>query len=47
LTGLAPSSFTTSAGRGSVAKLFAEFGGGFGQGLRWEWRLLELKEGTR
>lgn len=30
-----------------VAKLFAEFGGGFGQGLRWEWQLLGLKEGTR
>jgi nicotinamidase-related amidase len=31
----------------SVAKLFAEHGGGFGQGLRWEWQLLGLKEGTR
>ena len=31
----------------SVAKLFAEHGGGFGQGLRWEWQLLALKEGTR
>jgi nicotinamidase-related amidase len=31
----------------AVAKLFAEFGGGFGQGLRWEWQLLGLKEGTR
>ena len=31
----------------AVAKLFAEFGGGFGQGLRWEWQLLALKEGTR
>jgi nicotinamidase-related amidase len=30
----------------AVAKLFAEFGGG-GQGLRWEWQLLGLKEGTR
>lgn len=30
-----------------VAKLFAEHGGGFGQGLRWEWQLLDLKEGTR
>lgn len=30
-----------------VAKLFAEYGGGFGQGLRWEWQLLGLKEGTR
>lgn len=32
---------------GDVAKLFAELGGGFGQGLRWEWQLLGLKEGTR
>ena len=30
-----------------IAKLFAEHGGGFGQGLRWEWQLLGLKEGTR
>ena len=30
-----------------IAKLFAEHGGGFGQGLRWEWQLLALKEGTR
>lgn len=30
-----------------VANLFAEHGGGFGQGLRWEWQLLALKEGTR
>lgn len=30
-----------------VAKLFAEHGGGFGHGLRWEWQLLALKEGTR
>jgi nicotinamidase-related amidase len=30
-----------------VAKLFAEHGGGFGQGLRWEWQLLGLKDGTR
>jgi nicotinamidase-related amidase len=30
-----------------VAKLFAAHGGGFGQGLRWEWQLLGLKEGTR
>jgi hypothetical protein len=22
-------------------------GGGFGQGLRWEWQLLGLKEGTQ
>jgi hypothetical protein len=26
-----------------VANLFAELGGGFGQGLRWEWQLLGLK----
>jgi nicotinamidase-related amidase len=32
---------------GAVAKLFEEHGGGFGQGLRWEWQLLGLKEGTR
>jgi nicotinamidase-related amidase len=32
---------------GDVATLFAELGGGFGQGLRWEWDLLALKEGTR
>jgi len=31
----------------AVASLFAEHGGGFGQGLRWEWQLLGLKEGTR
>jgi nicotinamidase-related amidase len=31
----------------ATAKLFAEFGGGFGQGLRWEWQLLGLQEGTR
>ncbi len=31
----------------AVARLFAELGGGFGQGLRWEWQLLALKEGTR
>lgn len=30
-----------------IATLFAEYGGGFGQGLRWEWQLLALKEGTR
>ena len=30
-----------------VAKLFGDFGGGFGQGLRWEWQLLRLREGTR
>jgi nicotinamidase-related amidase len=32
---------------GSVTKLFEEHGGGFGQGLRWEWQLLGLKKGTR
>jgi nicotinamidase-related amidase len=32
---------------GTVTKLFEEHGGGFGQGLRWEWQLLGLKEGTR
>ncbi|MFY0255480.1 hydrolase [Chitinophaga sp. 30R24] len=32
---------------GAVTKLFEEHGGGFGQGLRWEWQLLNLKEGTR
>lgn len=32
---------------GEVTKLFEELGGGFGQGLRWEWQLLALKEGTR
>jgi nicotinamidase-related amidase len=31
----------------AVVKLFEEHGGGFGQGLRWEWQLLGLKEGTR
>jgi hypothetical protein len=30
-----------------IAKLFAEHGGGSGQGLRWEWQLCALKEGTR
>jgi nicotinamidase-related amidase len=30
-----------------IAILFSEYGGGFGQGLRWEWQLLDLKEGTR
>jgi hypothetical protein len=30
-----------------VANLFAELGGEFGQGLRWERQLLGLKEGTR
>lgn len=32
---------------GAVTKLFEEHGGGFGQGLRWQWQLLNLKEGTR
>jgi nicotinamidase-related amidase len=32
---------------GAVTKLFEEHGGGFGQGLRWEWQLLGLKVGTR
>jgi nicotinamidase-related amidase len=32
---------------GAVTKLFEEHGGGFGQGLRWKWQLLGLKEGTR
>jgi hypothetical protein len=27
--------------------LFAQRGGAFGQGLLWEWDLLDLKEGTR
>jgi len=27
--------------------LFARRGGAFGQGLLWEWDLLNLKEGTR
>jgi hypothetical protein len=27
--------------------LFAQRGGAFGQGLLWEWDLLNLKEGTR
>jgi hypothetical protein len=30
-----------------VTKLFAQRGGAFGQGLLWEWDLLDLKEGTR
>jgi len=30
-----------------VVNLFTQHGGGFGQGLRWEWQLLALKEGTR
>jgi len=32
---------------GEVTKLFEQHGGGFGQGLRWEWQLLGLMEGTR
>jgi len=32
---------------GKVTELFEQYGGGFGQGLRWEWQLLGLKEGTR
>lgn len=31
----------------AVSNLFAARGGGFGQGLRWEWQLLSLVEGTR
>jgi nicotinamidase-related amidase len=30
-----------------VVNLFTQHGGGFGQGMRWEWQLLALKEGTR
>ena len=30
-----------------VTKLFAQRGGAFGQGLLWEWDLLNLKAGTR
>ena len=30
-----------------VTRLFAQRGGGFGQGPLWEWDLLNLKEGTR
>jgi nicotinamidase-related amidase len=30
-----------------VVKLFEKHGGGFGHGLRWEWQLLGLQEGTR
>jgi hypothetical protein len=30
-----------------VTKLFASRGGAFGQGLLWEWDLLNLKVGTR
>jgi len=30
-----------------ITKLFEEHGGGFGQGLRWEWQPLGFKEGAR
>ena len=30
-----------------VTRLFAQRGGALGQGLLWEWDLLNLKEGTR
>ena len=30
-----------------VIDIFERHAGGFGQGLRWEWQLLALKEGTR
>jgi nicotinamidase-related amidase len=30
-----------------VVKLFERRGGGFGHGLKWEWQLLGLQEGTR
>jgi nicotinamidase-related amidase len=30
-----------------VVKLFEKRGGGFGHGLKWEWQLLGLQEGTR
>jgi len=30
-----------------VIDVFERHAGGFGQGLRWEWQLLALKEGTR
>jgi nicotinamidase-related amidase len=36
-----------AATAGQVTKLFAKLGGAFGQGLQWEWDLLNLKEGTR
>jgi nicotinamidase-related amidase len=39
--------WSREATAGEVTKLFEAHGGGFGQGLRWEWQLLELKEGTR
>ncbi len=31
----------------AVTRLFEEHGSSFGAGLRWEWQLLGLKEGTR
>jgi nicotinamidase-related amidase len=39
--------WSREATAGEVTKLFETHGGGFGQGLRWEWQLLGLKEGTR
>ena len=39
--------WSREATAGDVTKLFETHGGGFGQGLRWEWQLLGLKEGTR
>jgi nicotinamidase-related amidase len=36
-----------AATAGEVSNLFAARGGGFGQGLRWQWQLLNLLEGTR
>jgi len=39
--------WSREATAGEVTKLFEAHGGGFGQGLRWEWQLLGLKEGTR
>ncbi len=30
-----------------VMKIYEEHGGAYGEGLRWEWELLGLKEGTR
>lgn len=39
--------WSREATAGEVTTLFERHGGGFGQGLRWEWQLLGLKEGTR
>src|SRR5271156_2339247 len=39
--------WSRDATAGEVTTLFETHGGGFGQGLRWEWQLLGLKEGTR